>query len=129
PRQQQPPTLQLSIDTRLQKATQNALLYGMEQSRALGLSPTGASAVAIDPWTGAIKAIASYPTFDQKRAAEQPGYLSWLYKQTHTTPTLNRAISGAYPTGSTFKQIIAEAALSGGGKTRSPPPSTTGACH
>ena len=30
------------------------------------------------------------------------------------TPTLNRAITGAYPTGSTFKPIIAEAALSGG---------------
>jgi penicillin-binding protein 2 len=126
PRQQQPPTLQLSIDTRLQKAAQSALLYGMEQSRLNGSSPTGASAVAIDPWTGAIKAIVSYPTFDQKRAAEKPGYLSWLYKQKHTTPTLNRAISGAYPTGSTFKPIIAEAALSAGVITPSTPLACTG---
>ena len=126
PPQQQPPTLQLSIDTRLQKAAQNALLYGMEQSRLNGSSPTGASAVAIDPWTGAIKAIVSYPTFDQKRAAEKPGYLSYLYKQTHTTPTLNRAISGAYPTGSTFKPIIAEAALSAGIITPSTPLACTG---
>jgi penicillin-binding protein 2 len=126
PRQQQPPTLQLSIDTRLQKAAQNALLYGMAQSRLNGSSPTGASAVAIDPWTGAIKAIVSYPTFDQKRAAENPGYLSWLYKQTLTTPTLNRAISGAYPTGSTFKPIIAEAALSAGVITPSTPLACTG---
>jgi penicillin-binding protein 2 len=114
PPSKQPPTLQLSIDTKLQKATQNALLYGMEQSRLSGHSPTGASAVVIDPWTGAIKAIASYPTFDQKRAAENPGYYAELSKQTRTVPLLNRAIDGAYPTGSTFKPIIAEAALSAG---------------
>ncbi len=114
PRQKALPTLQLSIDLRLQKAAQNALVYGMEQSRHYGYSPTGASAVAIDPWTGAIKAIASYPTFDEKRAAESSGYLTRLYQQTLTAPTLNRAIAGVYPTGSTFKPIIAEAALSGG---------------
>ncbi|HKD94013.1 MAG TPA: penicillin-binding transpeptidase domain-containing protein [Gaiellaceae bacterium] len=114
PPQKQPPTLQLSIDTGLQKATQNALLYGMAQSRLAGHSPTGASAVVIDPWTGAIKAMASYPTFNQKLAADNPHYLSQLYKQTKTVPLLNRAIDGAYPTGSTFKPIIAEAALSAG---------------
>jgi penicillin-binding protein 2 len=126
PQQKQPPTLQLSIDTRLQKAAQNALLYGMEQSRLAGYSPTGASAVAIDPWTGAIKAIVSYPTFDQKRAADNPAYLARLYQETHTTPLLNRAIGGAYPTGSTFKPIIAEAALSAGIITPSTPLACTG---
>jgi penicillin-binding protein 2 len=113
PRQKQAPTLQLSIDTRLQKAAQNALVYGIEQAHHYGNSPTGASAVAIDPWTGAIKAIVSYPTFNQKIAAESPSYLAGLYKQKVSTPTLNRAIAGVYPTGSTFKPIISEAALSG----------------
>lgn len=125
PRQQQPPTLQLSIDTRLQKAAQQALVYGMEQSRLNGRSPTGASAVAIDPWTGAIKAIVSYPTFNQKAAADNPHYLAQLFKQ-KTSPTLNRAIGGAYPTGSTFKPIIAEAALSAGIITPSTPLACTG---
>jgi penicillin-binding protein 2 len=114
PQQKQPPTLELSIDSRLQTATQNALVYGMEQARLNGNSPTGASAVAIDPWTGAIKAIASYPTFSEKLAASNPSYLARLYKEKLTTPTLNRAIGGVYPTGSTFKPIISEAALSGG---------------
>ena len=127
PAQKQPPTLQLSIDSRLQKAAQSALLYGMEQSRLNGHSPTGASALAIDPWTGAIKALVSYPTFDQKRAAEKPNYYAQLSKQTHTTPLLNRAIGGAYPTGSTFKPIIAEAALSAGIITPGTPLSCTGA--
>ena len=114
PPEKQPPTLQLSIDSRLQRAAQSALLYGMEQSRLNGHSPTGASAVAIDPWTGAIKAIVSYPTFNQKLAADNTNYYARLSKETHTTPLLNRAIGGAYPTGSTFKPIIAEAALSAG---------------
>jgi penicillin-binding protein 2 len=114
PRQKQPPTLQLSIDTRLQKAAQNALLYGMEQARLTGHRPTGASAVAIDPWTGAIKAIVSYPTFDQKRAADNPGYYSHVLNDNTTFAGLNRAITGVYPTGSTFKPIISEAALSAG---------------
>ena len=114
PPEKQPPSLQLSIDTRLQRAAQQALLYGMAQSRLNGHSPTGASAVAIDPWTGAIKAIVSYPTFSQKLAADNPNYYARLSKETQTTPLLNRAIGGAYPTGSTFKPIIAEAALSAG---------------
>jgi penicillin-binding protein 2 len=126
PRQKQPPTLQLSINTRLQRAAQNALLYGMEQARLNGNSPTGASAVAINPWTGAIKAIVSYPTFNQKLAANKPSYLAGLYHQTHTTPTLNRAIGGVYPTGSTFKPIISEAALSAGIITPYTPQACTG---
>ena len=114
PRQKQPPTLQLSIDTRLQKAAQNALAYGMEQARLTGHHPTGASAVAIDPWTGAIKAIVSYPTFDQKRAAVNPRYYSHVLNDEVNHSGLNRAINGVYPTGSTFKPIISEAALSAG---------------
>jgi penicillin-binding protein 2 len=126
PPQKQPPTLQLSIDMPLQKAAQKALLYGMEQSRLNGYSPTGASAVAIDPWTGAVKAIVSYPTFNEKLAAEKPSYYAQLSKETKTTPLLNRAIGGAYPTGSTFKPIIAEAALSAGLITPSTPLACTG---
>ena len=114
PRQKQPPTLQLSIDVPLQKAAERALRYGIEQGRLTGHRPTGASAVAIDPWTGAIKALASYPTFDEKRAAENPSYYNGVLHDRYSTPGLNRAIAGVYPTGSTFKPIISEAALSGG---------------
>jgi penicillin-binding protein 2 len=121
PTAKRPPTLQLSIDTRLQRAAQNAIYNGMADARTAGYSPTGGSAVAIDPWTGAIKAIASYPTFSQKLAATSSHYLAGLYADTTHTPLLNRAISGAYPTGSTFKPIIAEAALSAGIITPSTP--------
>jgi penicillin-binding protein 2 len=120
PKLKQLPTLQLSIDTHLQEVAEHALQDGMADSRRYGYAPTGASAVAIDPWTGAIKALASYPTFDQRRAATHPNYLTQLLKD-RTSPTLDRAIAGVYPTGSTFKPIIAEAALSAGIITPSTP--------
>jgi penicillin-binding protein 2 len=121
PKQKEPPTLQLSIDTSLQRAAYKAVLDGMAAGRASGYSPTGGSAVAIDPRTGAIKAIVSVPTFNQKLAATNPQYYQHLLENTATTPMLNRAIAGVYPTGSTFKPIIAEAALSAGIITPSTP--------
>ncbi len=55
-----------------------------------------------------------------------PGYLTSLYRNTSQTPTLNRAIAGVYPTGSTFKPITAEAALSAGLITPDTPQLCTG---
>jgi penicillin-binding protein 2 len=126
PRQRRPPTLQLSIDMHLEKAAEGAVLYGMSQARLAGYHPTGGSAVAIDPWTGAIKALVSYPGFNEKLAADNPGYLEHLLHDPNA-PTLNRALAGKYPTGSTFKPIIAEAALSAGIITPSTPQLCSGA--
>jgi penicillin-binding protein 2 len=114
PQQKPLPTLQLSIDSRLQRAAQNALQYGIAQAHLHGNSPPGASAIAINPWTGAIKALVSYPTFNQKLAANKPEYYSRILHEQYTTPGINRAITGVYPTGSTFKPLISEAALSAG---------------
>ncbi|HVS85618.1 MAG TPA: penicillin-binding transpeptidase domain-containing protein, partial [Gaiellaceae bacterium] len=107
------PTLRLTIDSHLQRVAEKAVQDGMALARANGQHPTGGSAVAINPNTGAIYAIASQPTFNQVRAENDPNYVSHLY-QDKTGPTLDRAIAGVYPTGSTFKPIIAEAALSAG---------------
>jgi penicillin-binding protein 2 len=107
------PTLKLTIDAQLQRAAENALQDGMASARASGHHPTGGSAVVMNPWTGAIYALASTPTYNQVAAASDPSYNARLY----TDPAhllVNRAIGGAYPTGSTFKPIIAEAALSAG---------------
>jgi penicillin-binding protein 2 len=107
------PTLQLTIDERIQRAAEQALKTGMEDGRLAGNHPTGGSAVVMNPWTGAIYAIATTPTYNQVLAARDPSYLAHLY----TDPRhllLNRAIAGVYPTGSTFKPIVAEAALSAG---------------
>ena len=107
------PGLKLTIDARIQRAAQKAVEDGMAAARASGHHPTGGSAVVIDPWTGGIYAMASTPTYNQVRAAKDPRYYASLFNDP-SRPLLNRAMQGVYPTGSTFKPIIAEAALNAG---------------
>jgi penicillin-binding protein 2 len=120
PRGKSLPTLRLTIDAQLQRAAEKAVEDGMRFARLAGHRPTGGSAVVINPWTGGIYALASAPTYNQLLAANDPAYNARLY----TDPRhllVNRAIAGVYPTGSTFKPIIAEAALSAGIITRYTP--------
>ncbi|HEV7133499.1 MAG TPA: penicillin-binding protein 2 [Gaiellaceae bacterium] len=114
------PTLQLTIDARIQRAAVKAVQDGIAMSRQFGHHPTGGSAVVMDPRTGAILALVSSPGYNQVRAAHDPAYLSQLYTDP-ARPLVNRAIAGVYPTGSTFKPIVAEAALSSGIITPSTP--------
>jgi penicillin-binding protein 2 len=122
PRGKELPTLQLTIRSHIQLAAEKAIRDGMTLAEQNGNHPTGGSAVVMNPYTGAIYALASVPTFNQVRAANDPGYLASLYRNANgQNLLLNRAISGVYPTGSTFKPIIAEAALSAGLITPSTP--------
>ena len=114
------PTLQLTIDARIQRAARKAVQDGIALARQNGRNPTGGSAVVMNPWTGAIYALVSSPDYNQVRAARDPAYLTRLY-QDPSRPLVNRAIGGVYPTGSTFKPIVAEAALSTGIITPSTP--------
>jgi penicillin-binding protein 2 len=107
------PTLRLTIDTRLQRAAEKAIRDGMQDAIAAGNHPTGGSAVAMNPYTGAILALASSPNYNQVAAESDPRYNARLYTDPRNL-LLNRAIAGVYPTGSTFKPIIAEAALAAG---------------
>jgi penicillin-binding protein 2 len=98
-------TLQLSIDMRTQMALEKALRQKYENTGHPG------AGVALDPQTGEVLAIASYPTFDP-RAFEQ-GKVATIrsYARNKQTPLLDRAIQGLYPAGSTFKPFTAVAAL------------------
>jgi penicillin-binding protein 2 len=114
------PTLKLTIDARIQRAAEKAVNDGMALARQNGRHPTGGSAVVMNPWTGAVYALVSSPAYNQVRAARDPKYLSELYTDP-SRPLVDRAIAGVYPTGSTFKPIVAEAALSTGVITPSTP--------
>src|SRR5205807_6945525 len=105
------PTLQLTINAQLQRAAEKAILHGLALAHANGHSDAqAAAAVVMNPWTGGVYALASYPTFNQVAAARDPAYLANLYKDTGPNPRqLNQATQGLYPTGSTFKPIVAEA--------------------
>ena len=76
------------------------------------------SAVAIDPRTGAIQAMVSMPSYDPNPlASHDPKVAAAAYKELNgdkDKPLLNRATSETYPPGSTFKVIIASAALKNG---------------
>jgi penicillin-binding protein 2 len=108
--------LQLTIDLRLQRAAERAVRDGIALAHENGHYDAHAgSAVAMNPRTGAVYALASYPRFDQAHAADDPEYLRALLNPNDSRHLLlNRATQGMYPTGSTFKPIVAEAALASG---------------
>ncbi|HYZ79204.1 MAG TPA: penicillin-binding transpeptidase domain-containing protein [Gaiellaceae bacterium] len=107
--------LQLTIDAKLQRVAERAIRDGIALAQANGRYDARAgAAVVMNPHTGAILALASYPTFNQLAAANDPDYLARLFDQKNSPLLVDRATQGIYPTGSTFKPIVAEAALSTG---------------
>jgi penicillin-binding protein 2 len=70
--------------------------------------------ILMDPYTGEIIAMASFPNFNpQAFINKSPVYISSLFKNPEA-PLINRAISAAYPGGSLFKVIVATAGLETG---------------
>jgi penicillin-binding protein 2 len=106
--------VQLTLDLGLERAANNAL------AKAIGwASPNGAKAgayVAMDPTTGEVLALGSYPSFDANILARPISQRTYdqLTSQANGAPLLNRAIAAQYPTGSTFKPITAMATLESG---------------
>ena len=93
----------LSIDLDLQRIATKAL-----EGRRGAL-------VALDPQTGEILALVSAPAFDPNLFAV--GMTTSQYRELSESPDrplFNRALSGAYPPGSTIKPILALAALETG---------------
>jgi penicillin-binding protein 2 len=94
--------LSLTLDLDLQRAAE----------RALNTVAKGAI-VALDPQTGAIRAIASRPTFDPNVFAEGPTTAQWNNLNRSEAPMLNRAFQG-FPPASTFKIVSTIAGLESG---------------
>jgi penicillin-binding protein 2 len=78
-------------------------------------APSGA-AVVLDPHDGSVLAMSSYPNYDPSvwvGGVSQTTYRHLTAASAHQ-PLLNRAISGLYAPGSTFKLVTATAALDDG---------------
>jgi penicillin-binding protein 2 len=113
-RKQPSRVLRLTIDARLQRVARRAIVDGIHAGHVAGHGDAAAgAAVVMDARNGALLALASYPDFNQVAAARNPDYLGHLLSG-KTGGLLNRATQGLYPTGSTFKPIVAAAALAGG---------------
>ena len=82
------------------------------------LGSTDGAAVAIEPKTGRILAMVSTPSYDPNQLAShdmsQANSNYGVLSQDATNPMLNRATSQLYPPGSTFKTVVAAAALETG---------------
>jgi len=90
--------LHLTVDAALQEIAERELA-----DAAVRLRVKSASVTLLDPATGAVLALASYPTFDPNRFA--------AYGE---EARRNRPVTDAYEPGSTFKMVTAAAALEEG---------------
>ena len=109
-------SIHLTIDTRLQKVAQQALAdavkYANDYSRwmgneCMGGDCKGAALVMLDVRDFSVICAASYPTYDLEE------YYSDYEKLANDTasPMFDRAFQGALAPGSTFKPVVASAAL------------------
>ena len=116
----------LTIDADLQHLVEQELQRGLFEARdrqdesveeffVTFAAPAGA-AVVLDPHTGNVLAMASYPDYDPRRfigGISEDEFEAFLHPASHS-PLNNRAIQGVYSPGSTMKPITAYAALSTG---------------
>jgi penicillin-binding protein 2 len=105
--------LVLTIDTRLQQAAEAALVDEINGWNAYfnELRISSGIVIAMNPKTGEILAMVSYPTFENNRMARFiPGYYYDQLSQDPRRPLVNNAISAEFPPGSTFKLSTATGA-------------------
>jgi peptidoglycan glycosyltransferase len=101
----------LTIDSELQRIAAD----GLQNAVAANAMPefgVGGAAVALDPSTGAVLAMASTPGYDPN-VVDDPGQLKQLNRD-QDAPLLNRPTQSVYPPGSTMKVVTASAALDSG---------------
>lgn len=104
----------LTIDSQLQEAAERAVAEGLERAHADGFVQADAGVVvAMDPRTGEILAMTSYPDYDPSvwvGGISNADYAA-LNDPQAKYPLFNRAINGLYPAASTFKAFVAATAL------------------
>jgi len=92
------------VETTLDPAAQRVAIEGLAGRKG--------AVVALDPQTGAVKVMASVPSYDPNDIAK-PGTFTRLNKD-QDAPLLNRTTQAGYPPGSTFKVVTAIAAMDSG---------------
>ncbi len=100
-----------NLVTTLDPAAQRLALSGLAAAGG-----DGGAAVAIDPRDGAVKALASFPSYDPNEV-RRAGTYSRLANDEQRRPLVNRALQFGYAPGSTFKVVTASAALETGAAT------------
>ncbi len=96
------------VTTTLNPRAQQVALQALRDAPGNGRG----SVVALEPRTGAVKVMASLPSYDPN-ALDRPGVFSRLNRQ-EGSPVFNRATQSSYPPGSTFKVVTAIAGIDTG---------------
>jgi peptidoglycan glycosyltransferase len=96
--------LTLTINAEAQRVAQQSL------ESALSVPGTGGAVVAIEPETGAVRAMVSTPSYDPNAVPQQFEQL----QRAEGSPLINRPSQFPYPPGSTMKVVTATAALDTG---------------
>ncbi|MBR0365520.1 MAG: hypothetical protein IJH94_01800, partial [Clostridia bacterium] len=99
--------LMLTIDSDLQKTVEKSL---EDTIKGIGKDCNAGAAVVVDVNSGDLLAMGSYPTYDMTRFNEDYEMLL----QNEGNPMINRAVSGLYSPGSTFKPLTAIAGIQSG---------------
>jgi len=118
-RDAQPGTaVRLTIDIGVQRAAEAAIREGIALARAnKKYNVAGGAIIALDPRDGAVRAMASYPTYQPSVYVGRvdPGKIAPLINDAAAKaadyPGLNRVTQVAYPPGSTWKPVTALAAM------------------
>ena len=104
-------TVELTIDLELQQAVEDALAETVgSMNKEDGIVERGAGAAVVKVGSGEVLSLASYPTYDLSTYRQDIAALD----SDPGRPLNNRATYGAYPPGSTFKPLVAVAALEEG---------------
>ena len=110
--------IDLHLQTQVESLLKDGILASRNITRSDGrkLPSVAGSAVVLDPRTGAVKAMASYPTYDPSLfvgGISQKDYDA-LVSVDNELPIYNRAVQSAYPPGSVFKPISGSAYMAAG---------------
>ena len=112
----------LTIDSKLQKITEEALKDNIEKIRNGGFGKSydakGGSCVVMNVKTGEVLAMASYPDYNPQSFADGISNEEWKsYSENKSYPLLNKCIQSAYEPGSIYKMVTAIAGLESGNIT------------
>ena len=106
--------VKLTIDTRLQAAAKAALIGEIEWWNLYfnTIRSSNGVAIAMNPKTGEVLAMVSYPTFENNRMAKFiPAYYYQQLSEDPLKPLFNHAISAEHPPGSVYKLATAVGVL------------------
>jgi penicillin-binding protein 2 len=106
--------LHLTLDIELQKVAEEALVAQLEYLRTRVENPMpqarAGAVVVLDVHTGAVLAMANYPTYDPNEFASGISQAR-MAELNRARAFMNRAVTGTYAPGSTFKVVTALTAL------------------